>query len=213
MCKVLILPHPSSIGAWGASLDCNSAYLTSVIEMIGSAAEKKAWMSDVVLMVDAMALRNGTIWDLVSKKYVGTVDYGTALPEIPDNLTTEALVFMVDDVSGNFKHPIAYVLQDKCPGAVQAQLIKDCLSLLHGNGLNVVAVVFDGCPSNITTAKCLGYKLTVADIQPWFRHPKMPGSKVYIILDDCHVIKLIRNLLGDYKVVQKDVNGQCEKIE
>ena len=202
--KILALPHPSSIRAWGASVDCSPGYLTNVIEMLGATVAKKSWMSDVVLIVDAMSLRKGTVWDLVSKKYVGTVDYGTALPESPDNLATEALVFMIVGVSGHFKHPIAYVLQDKCPGIVQAQLITDCLSLLHGVGINVIAVVFDGCPANITTAKRLGSKLKVDEIQPWFRHPKLPSSKVYLILDVCHMIKLLRNLLGDYKVLHTD---------
>ena len=101
-------------------------------------------------------------------KYVGSVDYGTALPEVPDNLATEALVFMLVCVTCNFKHPIAYVLQDKSTGAVQAQLINDCMSLLHGVGINVVAVVFDGCPSNLATAKRLGCKMTMDEIQPWF---------------------------------------------
>ena len=168
VCKILALPHPSSIRAWGASVDCSPGYLTNTIEMLGAAVAKKSWMSDVVLIVDAMSLRKGTVWDPVSKKYVGTVDYGTTLPESPDNLATEALVFMIVGVSGLFKHPIAYVLQDKCPGIVQAQLITDCLSLLHGVGINVIAVVFDGCPANITTAKHLGCKLKVDEIQPWF---------------------------------------------
>ena len=86
------------------------------------------------------------------------------LYQSPDNLATEVLGFIIVGVSGHFKHPIAYVLQDKCPGIVQAQLITDCLSLLHGVGINVIAVVFDGCPANITTAKCLGCKLKVDEI-------------------------------------------------
>ena len=69
-------------------------------------------MSDVVLIVDAMAFHGGTTWDLKSKSYVGLVDYDTAKPEVEENLATEALVFMVASVTGHWKHPVAYFLQD-----------------------------------------------------------------------------------------------------
>ena len=58
-------------------------------------------MSDAVLMVDAMALHKGTVWDPKTKRYVGTVDYGTAIPENEDELATEALVFMVVGMTGH----------------------------------------------------------------------------------------------------------------
>ena len=77
-------------------------------------------MKEVVLIVDAMTLHKGTVWDPTSKQYVGYVDYGMAVPEAPDEYATEALVFLVVGMTGHFKHPITYVLQDKCPGIVQA---------------------------------------------------------------------------------------------
>ena len=199
--KVLALPHASSIRGWAASVDCEPGYLTNVIKLLGEIVDKKGWMSDAVLMVDAMALHKGTVWDPKTKRYVGTVDYGTAIPENEDELATEALVFMVVGMTGHWKHPIAYVLQNKCSAAVQAQLIRDCIGLLHGEGIDVIAVVFDGTFTNQQTAKRLGCKLKVSDIQPWFPHPQKPRSRIYIIFDVCHMLKLMRNLLGDYKVI------------
>ena len=43
---------------------------------------------------------------------LGIVHYGMAVPEAPDELAAEALVFLVVDMTGHFKHPITYVLQD-----------------------------------------------------------------------------------------------------
>ena len=97
------------------------------------------------------------------KSYVGTVDYGTAIPENEDELATEALVFMVVGMTGHWKHPIAYVLQNKCSAAVQTQLIRDCIGLLHGEGIDVL-VVFDGTFTNQQTAKMLGCKMTVGEM-------------------------------------------------
>ena len=45
-------------------------------------------MSDVVLIVDAMVLHNGTWWDQKKRCYIAKVDYGTALPEAGDTLAT-----------------------------------------------------------------------------------------------------------------------------
>ena len=76
------------------------------------------------------------------------VDYGTGMPKADDDLATEALVFMISGVSGHWKHPIGYFLQNEMPASVQAQLIKDCIGLLSAKKLNVVALVFDGSFTN-----------------------------------------------------------------
>ena len=123
--KVLVLSYPSSIRAWGSSVDCNPGYFTDVITLIGTTAQKKTWMSEVVLVVDAMSLHKGTMWDPISKQYVGNVDYGTAAPEVSTDLATDALVFMIVGLSGHFKQPIGYVLYNKLTASVQAQQIKD----------------------------------------------------------------------------------------
>ena len=72
------------------------------------------------------------------------MNYCTAVPEACENPATEALVFLAVGLRGFWKHPIAYVLEDKCSAKVQAQLISDCISLLHTEGINVHGVVFDG---------------------------------------------------------------------
>ena len=173
-------PHPSSIKAWGASIDCNPGYFTDVITLIRTTAQKKPQMSEVVLVVDAMSLHKGSMWDPVLKRYVGNVDYGTAVPEVSTDLASNALVFMIVGLSGHFKHPISYVLYNKLTASVQAQPIKDCRSLLHGVGLHVFALVFDGHFTNQCRAKPLGCTMKVDEIQPWLPNPNLPGSKILL---------------------------------
>ena len=155
---VLVLPHPSSIRAWGAPINCNPGYFTDVITFIGTTAQKKPWMSEVVLVVDAMSLHKGTMWDPISKQCVGNVDYGTAVPEVSTDLATDALVFMIVGFSGHFKHPIGYVLYNNVTASVQAQLIKECISVLLCIGLHVFALVFDGHLTNQCIANVLVVK-------------------------------------------------------
>ena len=167
----------------------------------------------MVLVVDAMSLHKGTMWDPISKQYVCNVDYGTAVSEVSTDFATDALVFMIVDLSGHFKYPIGYVLYNKLTASVQAQLIKDCISLLHGVGLHVFPLLFDGHFTKQYIAKLLGCKMKVSEIQPWFPHPSLPGSKNFVVLDVCHMIKLMRNLLGDYKVICHEDDDCLQKIE
>ena len=73
---------------------------------------------------------------------------------------------MIADLSGNFKHPIGYVLYNKLTASVQAELIKDCICILHCVGLHVFALLFEGHFTNQCTTKLLGCKMKVAENQP-----------------------------------------------
>ena len=88
-------------------------------------------MSDVVLIVDAMEVYKGTWLDQRKRCYIGRVDYGTALPQAGDNLATEILVFIIGGITGDWKYPIVYFLPNKISASVQAELFKNCISLLH----------------------------------------------------------------------------------
>ena len=65
--KILKLPHSSSIKHRAASVDCEPGYLTNVIQAIGKLAERKVWMKDVVLIVDAMSIHKMTMYDKKQK--------------------------------------------------------------------------------------------------------------------------------------------------
>ena len=96
------------------------------------------------------------------------MNYGTAVPESCENPATEALVSLAVGLRGFWKHPIAYILQDKCSAELQAQLISDCISLLYAEGINVHGVVFDSAFTNQQTATLLGCNLDVGEMKTWF---------------------------------------------
>ena len=54
--------------------------------------------------------------------------------------------------------------------------------------------------------------MKVSDIQQWFSHPQMKNEKIHVIFDICHMIKVMRNLLGDYKVITTYQNGKMNAI-
>ena len=93
-------------------------------------------MEDVILVVIAMLLHEMALYDRSWKAFEGLVDCKTALPEYE---TTEAVVLMIVSLTGNWKHPITYVLQDKCSAGVRAQLISDCIVILSEEDINILA--------------------------------------------------------------------------
>ena len=152
--KILKLPHASSIKAWPSTVDCEPSYLANVIKAVGQLVARKTWKQDVVLVVDAMSLHKMTLCDQSKKSFVGLVG------------------FMIVGLTGKWKYPVAYVLQDKCSADVQAQLITDCIGLLNEEGITVNGLVFDGSPTNSWTARKSGCKMNVANPKYWFSHPQ-----------------------------------------
>jgi hypothetical protein len=48
--------------------------------------------------------------------------------------------------------------------------------------------------------KMLGADLNPKDPKPWFLHPN-GKERVFVILDVCHMVKLLRNLWKYFKIV------------
>ena len=104
-------------------------------------------------------------------------------------------------------------MQNKISVSVQAQLIKNCIGLLHHEDLFVTALVFDGTFGTQCSATQLGCIIGLSNIQTWFPHPQIPNAKVHVIFDVCHMIKLMQNLLGDKKVICYEENGTIQRIK
>ena len=65
--KILALPDPSNIRAWGASIHCEPGFLVEIMNLVGEHAKTQPHMKDIALIVDGMALHKGTIWNLKTK--------------------------------------------------------------------------------------------------------------------------------------------------
>ena len=109
-------------------------------------------------------------------------------------------------------HPVAYFLQNKCSAAIQAQLIRDCICLPYDEGLLVHALIVNGTYINQDIGKKLGCSFTVNNFQTWFAHPAKVTEKIHLIFDACHMLKLMWNLLVDYKDITFMENGQAYKV-
>ncbi|KAG8175136.1 hypothetical protein JTE90_011643 [Oedothorax gibbosus] len=134
-------------------------------------------------------------------KMRGYVDIGTDMEEDDDvQIASNALIFMVVCLHSNWKIPVAYFLINGLSGDERANLVEECLKRLHESNIEVPSVTFDGLSCHFTMASCLGAKLDLPDPQPWFKHPSDPQKRVFVILDICHMLKLMRNNWASLKV-------------
>lgn len=114
-----------------------------------------------------------------------------------DLMATHCLVFMLVGLDGKSRYPVGFWFTGcKTTAKTAKNLLLECLRHTYERGLWVRTIVFDGLAANKKMANLLGANLVVDDLRNWFNHPCCE-IKVYVIFDACHMLKLLRNLLGD----------------
>lgn len=151
--KILTLPHASSIASWTSTVNAEPGFLTEVLAAIGTFPDCDR---DVSLVIDAMYIKKGKIWDQKMQKFVGLVDFGNAKNTSSDAEATQALFFLLVALNGKWRLPIAYFLINTITAACQGELIKTALTLTDEKCVRVRSITFDGAAVNLSTAKYLG---------------------------------------------------------
>lgn len=135
----------------------------------------------------------------------GHVDIGSALPsddpsELPE--CKDALVLMVVPLKGNWKIPIAYFMIKGLSASSKSHLIKQALIRLHDVGIEICSLTLDGPPEHFSTVAKLGANMQINEnSKPFFLHPINKEHRVHVTFDPCHMLKNIRNCLGDLKIL------------
>ena len=202
------LPHVSVIRSWYSSMDGEPGFTKDALNALKAkvlAAKRDNQEVVCALMLDEMSIRKHVEWD--GKQFRGYVDLGTGINDDSLPEATDALVFMAVSVNSSWKVPCGYFLVNGLTGAEKANLTKECITKLHEVGVKVVSFTCDGPTSHQSMLKLLGAKLSPDDMQAYFPHPCDPNTKIYIFLDACHMIKLVRNTTSDWRVLyDKDGN-------
>ncbi len=194
---ILPLPHPSLIRKWSSVVQCEPGFMKDSFEAISKEAKTCPEKKDCCLIIDAMSIGKQLLWHNNQSKYVGFVNYGETPPENPDNLASEAIVFLLVGARSHWKCPIAYFLADKMSSKTQAKLVRTALGMAAEAGLRVWSVTTDGISVNISMFRELGCNFTTSlqTMITKFKHPTQDYF-VYAVLDPCHMLKLARNALG-----------------
>lgn len=201
------LPSQSTLRNWYRSIDGNPGVLTESLNVIKhrvNCAKQSGKTIFLALMLDEMSIKRQVIWNEQLKKFVGYVDYGTGCYDENSEEATEALVFLVNAVNEKWKVPIAYYYTNKLSGQDKANIINELLIHLNGTGAEIISLTFDGAPSNISMANILGANLKNGEnLKTYFLHP-CTKEKIFVFLDMCHMLKLVRNIFATKAVIYTD---------
>ena len=206
--KVFYLPHQSSVRNWISSVDCEPGFLSEAFADLQRQIMDDPGMTDCALILDGMSIRKQILFCQRLSKYVGFTDYGNIVPEGPEIVATEALVFMLVGLKSRWKCPVGYFLIDKTDAETQSSLVKQCIKTASDNGLRIRSVTCDGTNTNFKTLKLLGcvFGATYDSFVTTFKHPSR-DYVLYGIPDACHMLKNARNCLGNLKILKNSSGG------
>lgn len=204
------LPHPKYLSSWYQQIDGKPGISKEALGVLKEKAKEKKYVC--ALIIDSMAIKKHVEWD--GHAFHGHVNVGTENDEDSAPIASQALVFHLVCINSSWKIPVAYFLIDSCSSQQQSTLIKHCLISLEEVGIDVVSVTCDGTATNIATLNLLGCELNdVANLKTYFSHPTTE-QPVFAFLDPCHMLKLVRNALGDKKeLVMENSSVQWKYVE
>ena len=200
------LPHPETVKKWFRKFNFKPGISKDILIALKNEVESyKNQNKDLIfgLQVDEMHIKKSIEFD--GNVFYGFVDIGKGASDKSEEATM-ALVYMLVALNGHIKSPIAYYFINGLTAKERANITKEILSSLYDYGIpNVCTLTFDGTSVNISMAEQLGAKFSNFKDEVFFKHPNT-GHLIYIILDACHMIKLIRNALAESRLFDK--NGQ-----
>lgn len=194
------LPHIRTLSKWYSCVDGIPGFSSQALTAIKNKVEVERQKGKKIvagLLVDEMSIREHVQW--TGTRHVGYVNFGTGLNDDSDILPKAKNVFVVMVVGFNcrWKVPVGYFLIESLSGQQKANLVKNCLYQLETTGIVIKSLTFDGCASNMAMAHLLGANLHFPDVRPYFLNPSS-NEKIFVMLDACHMVKLVRNTLGDW---------------
>ena len=87
-------------------------------------------------------------------------------------------------------------------GKEKCNLVKQCILKLYEINVNVLVVTSDGPQAHLSMMNLLGATMNSDELDPTFSHPGDSTLKIDVLLDPCHMLKLIRNTLEHYSIIK-----------
>lgn len=210
------LPHPQTIRQWyrNSNIDGKSGIGQHSLAALKQKTEEMKENGEqlvVSLVFDEVAIQRNMMWCRSSNRFIGLIDRGTPKHQEEFNLATNVIVFMVCGINSKFEQPIAYYFIQTLNAEERASLVNELIIEISKLGIKVQNITFDGYSSNVTMCGLLGADIRNknGEYTTHFENP-FDKSRVYIIFDPSHMIKLVRNTLGNRLVLWNGSNGKIE---
>lgn len=205
------LPHPTTIRSWYSNSDLNTKANVINEQCLNILRRKVMEMAQdgkicaCSLLLDEIHIRKHFQYSNTEKKLVGYASTGTSNEQgnMKSDVASQALVFMVSAADGSFQLPIAYYFINSMKADEKKNLLKFITETLMDCGVVIINVTFDGLITNLTMCKLFGATLDL--YSPSFKpYIIVRDVRIYIFLDACHMIKLVRNNISSNNVLYDD---------
>lgn len=190
---------------WLQSVDASPGLNTPLLDSMKQKLEEDPEnYTNVCLTLDAMSIKKAIQFNKKTGKMVGFADFGDGVDE--STVATEALVFMITGLRGQWKTPIGYFITKTLTPDTQKTLVENALIALHERGFIVQCITMDGHATNVAMCHLFGCHLKLArseeisSFNTSFPHPAT-GFEIFVIFDACHMLKLVRNMFEAYRVL------------
>lgn len=211
------LPCSQTLNSWAYAKEYKPGISEKIINNISNIVKQESEKGNKLVFnitFDEMNIKQHTKWDNNTHSWKGLVDLGGQLNEINKEgnlkVASKALVFMLVNINGGFKTPVAHYLINSLNGVEKSILLKDLLIKLNEKSINVFSITFDGDKAHKTACELLGANLNYKDtdhFKPYFEHPENL-KPVYIFYDPCHCLKTCTKLFRN----KRSNNLQSQRI-
>jgi Transposase protein len=208
------LPHRGTICSWLGQIDAEPGFGGEAFNAIrAEVARLKDTEGKVIkasLIQDEISLKK--YLELCGNKVYGYVDMGDNKHVTKDTPQAQyAQCYMIVGLNLRLRLPCGYFFVKSLTGKERAVLTIDCITALEKAGVEVENITFDGTKANVTMAKHLGAQVdNYKNLKPYFTHPVDKTRIINVILDAAHMLKNIRNCLGDKKIFFDGDGGKVE---
>lgn len=205
------IPHPQTIRQWyrNSSLDASSGIGKHALDALQAKGDEMVSKHKKQLVIsltfDEMNIQRNLLYCRATNKFIGLIDKGVENPNEEFTLANDVIVFMAVGINAHFQQAVAFFFIRTLVARERAELVTDVVTEITKRGVKVQNITFDGNSANGPMCALLGadFRSNTGDYITHFPSPH-DKSKVYIIYDFSHVEKLIRNTLGDNKVLWRN---------
>jgi len=163
----------------------------------------------VELVQDEMAIKK--IIEFRDGKFIGCADLG--MGDCLDDSTpaaSEALVVMAVAVNSGWKIPLGYFLINSLTGEERSRIVDMCANKLRSIGIHVLGLTCDAPAANLSMMTHLGARIDPFDPKTDFFPSSFPDEPISLIWDACHMLKLVRNTLGDLQILKNKEGAEIK---
>lgn len=182
------MPHQRTLSKWYSHVNANPGLTEEALKSLTLKVKNSPNPVYCALMMDEMAIRQHLQYDNATATYYGSIDLGNGMTNDSLDMAKECFVLMVVSVNENWKIPIGYFLVSNLNSSQKSEIIKHALTVLQSTGIKVISLTFDGCATNLTTAKILGCDFNINTLKPYFDFNGIP-NKIVTFMDPAHMIK------------------------